>query len=133
MKPSNTNMSNQNHYFVCRRFFDGGMLWNLNSFNRYSEAVDDDIEFIDDLARNGADISLIVIPKDHFLANHNNLKFRHLLKPLNPQPEPFPEPIRNQQIEIISSSQNSDFLEVLESSQPNKTTEKPSTETTETT
>ena len=101
------------------KFFDGGSLWNLNSFNRYPESVDNDIEFIDELAHNGADISLIVIPKDHFLANHNNLKFRHVLKPQNLQTDPFPEPIRQQQNQIAPSSQNSEFLEVLESTQPN--------------
>ena len=112
---------------MCRRFFDGGNLWNLNSFNVYPETVDDDLEFLDALALNGADISLIVIPKDHFLANHNNLKFRHVLKPQNLQTDPFPEPIRQQLNQIAPSSQNSEYLEVLESTQPNNNRIPPST------
>jgi hypothetical protein len=111
--PTNSNVSDQNHYFTCRRFFDGGKLWNLNSFNQFPHTESE--SYLEDLVNQGATISLIVIPKNHFLANPINLKFRHINKSIDQQPNHFPEPIREIRNNDIKTSQQSDFLEIIES------------------
>ena len=98
---------------MCRRFFDGGKLWNLNSFNQFPQTENE--SYLDDLVNQGATISLIVIPKNHFLANPNNLKFHHINKSFDQQPNSFPELIREIRNHDITTSQQSDFLEIIES------------------
>jgi hypothetical protein len=84
------------HYFALRRFFDGGALWNLNSFF-LNGPIKESNDFVDNLIKTRGNEAIVVgVPENNYFARACNLSFKHRNKRLNILPEPFPFQLVNQ-------------------------------------
>jgi hypothetical protein len=84
------------HYFALRRFFQGGCLWNLDSFIDEPRKVPND--YVENLLKiSGYTAIAISIPENHYFARECNLKFTHQNKQLDLQPDTWPFQLEQQQ------------------------------------
>jgi hypothetical protein len=84
------------HYFALRRFFQGGSLWNLDSFIDEPRKVPND--YVENLLKiSGYTAIAISIPENHYFARECNLKFTHQNKQLDLQPDTWPFQLEQQQ------------------------------------
>ena len=84
------------HYFALRRFFEGGCLWNLDSF--LDEPKRESNDFVENLIKiSGYTAIVISIPENHYFARECNLKFNHQNKRLDLQSESWPFQLELQQ------------------------------------
>jgi hypothetical protein len=79
-----------------RRFFQGGSLWNLDSFIDEPRKVPND--YVENLLKiSGYTAIAISIPENHYFARECNLKFTHQNKQLDLQPDTWPFQLEQQQ------------------------------------
>jgi hypothetical protein len=84
-----TGLPGTQHYFALRRFFDGGALWNLNSF--FNAPIKESNDFVDNLLKTSGNEAIVVgVPEGNYFARACNLSFKHSNKRSDLEPEAFP-------------------------------------------
>jgi hypothetical protein len=92
-----TGLPGTQHYFALRRFFDGGALWNLNSF--LNAPLKESNDFVDNLLKTSGNEAIVVgVPEGNYFARACNLSFKHPNKRSDLEPEAFPFQLVEQQV-----------------------------------
>ena len=92
-----TGLPGTQHYFALRRFFDGGALWNLNSF--FNAPIKESNDFVDHLLKTRGNEAIAVgVPEGNYFARACNLSFKHPNKRSDLEPEAFPFQLVEQQV-----------------------------------
>jgi hypothetical protein len=92
-----TGLPGTQHYFALRRFFDGGALWNLNSF--FDTPIKESNDFVDHLLKTSGNEAIVVgVPEGNYFARACNLSFKHSNKRSDLEPEAFPFQLVEQQV-----------------------------------